>query len=101
MCIHIYIYVYIHNGIVLSHKKNEILPYATGQMTVEGTMLSEKSQKEKDKPEMEGQSMAGRRADRGHCHRGVIPLFPTRKHSPGGGLNTRTRALILRGSFAS
>ena len=47
--IHICIYTHIHNGIVLSHKKNEILPHATGQMTLEGTMLNEKSQKEKDK----------------------------------------------------
>ena len=49
MYIYIYTHTHIHNGIVLSHKKNEILPLAKRQMTLEATMLSEKSQKEKDK----------------------------------------------------
>ena len=41
--------VYIHNGILLRHKKGEILPFSTTWMDFEGTMLSEKSQTEKDK----------------------------------------------------
>ena len=28
----VYIYIYIHNGILLHHKKEEILPFATTQM---------------------------------------------------------------------
>ena len=45
--------VYIHNGILLSHKKNEILPLATTWIEVGSIMLSEISQSinksEKDK----------------------------------------------------
>ena len=41
--------VYIHNGIPFSHKKNEILPFATMWVDLEGTVLSEISQTEKDK----------------------------------------------------
>ena len=33
--------VYIYNGILLSHKKNEILPFATTWMDLEGIILSE------------------------------------------------------------
>ena len=40
--------VHIYNGILLTHK-NEILPYVTAWMDPEGIMLSEISQKEKDK----------------------------------------------------
>ena len=48
--IYIYIYTYIFQyGILLSHKKNEILPFATTWMTTESIMLSEISQTEKDK----------------------------------------------------
>ena len=43
------VYIYIHNGILLSHKKNEILPFAAKWMEVEGIMLSEISQTGKDK----------------------------------------------------
>ena len=42
---------YIHNGILLSHKKNE-LPFATTWMDLGGIMLSEISQSEKDKYHM-------------------------------------------------
>ena len=45
----IYIYIYIYNGILLSHKKNEIMPLAATWMGLEIIILSELSQKEKDK----------------------------------------------------
>ena len=35
-----YIYIYIYNAILLSHKKNEILPFATAWIDLEGVMLS-------------------------------------------------------------
>ena len=41
--------VYTYNGILLSHKKNKILPSATTWIDLEGIMLSEISQAEKDK----------------------------------------------------
>ena len=41
--------VYILYGILLSHKKNEILPVVTTWMDLEGIMLSEISQTEKEK----------------------------------------------------
>ena len=41
--------VYIFNGILLSHKKNENLAFATTWMDVENIILSEISQTEKDK----------------------------------------------------
>ena len=40
---------YIYNGILLSHKKSEILPLATTWMELEALMLSEISQREKEK----------------------------------------------------
>jgi len=42
----------IYNGILLSHQKNEILPSATTWMELEGIMLSEISQSEKNKYRM-------------------------------------------------
>ena len=39
--------VYIHNGILLSHKKNKIMPFAAAWMELETLILSEVSQKDK------------------------------------------------------
>ena len=44
--------VYTHNGILLSHKKNKIMPFAVTWMELEILILSEVSQKEKDKYHM-------------------------------------------------
>ena len=41
--------VYIHNGILLSHKKEDIMPFAATWMELENLILSEMSQKDKDK----------------------------------------------------
>ena len=41
--------VYIHSGILLSHKKNKIMLFAATWMELETLILSEISQKEKDK----------------------------------------------------
>ena len=40
--------VYIYNEILLSHQKNEILPFAMTWMELEGIMLSEISQSKKN-----------------------------------------------------
>ena len=40
--------VYIHNGILLSHKKEKIMAFASTWMELEMLILSEVSQKEKD-----------------------------------------------------
>ena len=40
---------YIHDGILLSHKKDEILPFATTGMDLEIIILGEVSQIENDK----------------------------------------------------
>ena len=44
--------VYIHNGILLSHKKKNIMPFAATGMELETLILSEMSQKDKDKYHM-------------------------------------------------
>ena len=41
--------VHIYNGILLSHKKNEIIPFATSWMDLKIIILSEVSQTEKGK----------------------------------------------------
>ena len=41
--------IYIYNGILLSHKKNKIMSFAATWMEPETLILSEVSQKEKDK----------------------------------------------------
>ena len=44
--------VYIHNGILFSHKKSKIIAFAATWMELEMLILSEVSQKEKDKYHM-------------------------------------------------
>ena len=54
VCVYIYIYthtyiyihthIYIYDGILLSNKKDEILPFATTWMDLESIMLSEINQ---------------------------------------------------------
>ena len=41
--------VHIYNGILLSRKKNELMPFAATWMDLEITIRNEVSQKEKDK----------------------------------------------------
>ena len=41
--------VYIHHGILISHKKNENLPFAATWMELEGILLSERRQTEEYK----------------------------------------------------
>ena len=48
-----YIYtIHTYNGILVSHEKNEILPFAATQMDLEIVILSEVSQTQKDKYHM-------------------------------------------------
>ena len=48
----VYIYIHTYSGILLSHKKNEIMPFAATWMDLEIIILNEVSQKEKDKYHM-------------------------------------------------
>ena len=41
--------VHIYNGILLSHKKDKLMPFAATWLELETLILSEVSQKEKDK----------------------------------------------------
>ena len=41
--------MYVFNGILLGHRKNEILPFAAAWMDLENISLSEVSQTKKDK----------------------------------------------------
>ena len=41
--------MHIYNGILLSHKKNQIMPFVATGMDLETIILSEVSQKQKDK----------------------------------------------------
>ena len=41
--------VHVYNGIVLSNKRNKIMPFAATWMDLENIILSEVSQKEKNK----------------------------------------------------
>ena len=41
--------VHIHNGILLNYKKNRVMPFAATWMEIKTLILSEVSQKEKDK----------------------------------------------------
>ena len=49
---HTHTHTHTHSGILFSHKKNEILPFATTRMEPESIMLSKVSQSEKDKYHM-------------------------------------------------
>ena len=49
MCVCVYTHTYIYNGI---YKKNEMLSLAATWIALEGIMLSEISQREKDKYSM-------------------------------------------------
>ena len=44
--------VHVYNGILLSHKRNKIMPFAETWMQLEIIILSEVSQKEKDEYRM-------------------------------------------------
>ena len=54
VCINIYTYIYIHtytytyNGILLSHEKNKILPFVATCIHLEGIILSEITQKNRN-----------------------------------------------------
>ena len=60
VCVCVYLHIntiilthtHIHNGILHTHKKGEIVPFVTTWMDLEGIMLSEISQAEKHKHHM-------------------------------------------------
>ena len=45
VCVYTNIHTHTYNGILLIHKKNEILPFVATWIDLEGTMLSEMSQR--------------------------------------------------------
>ena len=47
-----YTHAHTHNGIQLSHKKDEIMPFAVTEMDLETALLSGLSQTEKDRYHM-------------------------------------------------
>ena len=49
---HIYTHTHTHNGILLSHKKKEIMPFVATWMDLDIIIQSEVSRKEKDKYHM-------------------------------------------------
>ena len=46
--IHTHTHIHTHTGILLSHKTNEIMPFAATWMNLEISILSEISQKQQD-----------------------------------------------------
>ena len=49
VCVHTHTHTHTHNGVLLSPKKNVILPCAATWMDLENMIFSEVSQTEKDK----------------------------------------------------
>ena len=49
MCVCVYLYIYTHNEILLSHKKEWIISFETTQTDLENVILSEISQTERNK----------------------------------------------------
>ena len=47
---HTHTRLHTHNAALFSHKRNEISPFATPDMNLEGIMLTEISQTERQKP---------------------------------------------------
>ena len=49
VCVYTHTHTHIHTGILLSHKKDEIMPFAATWMDLEMIILSEINQKKKDR----------------------------------------------------